>query len=148
MTETWRPIARTGGRYEVSDQGRVRCVRVALRGRTPGAPLVPSDPGFKGYAMVQIRRGDGSKLNLRVHTEVLTAFVGPRPDGLQGRHLDGDRTNNRLSNLVWGTPLENAADRERHGRTARGERHGNWIDGAAAAALARRKIAGLLGGTP
>lgn len=40
------------------------------------------------------------------------------------RHLDGDKRNTAPSNLVWGTARENAADRERHGRTARGLRNG------------------------
>jgi hypothetical protein len=40
------------------------------------------------------------------------------------RHLDGDHLNSHVSNLAWGTGKDNADDRERHGRTARGERHG------------------------
>lgn len=58
-----------------------------------------------------------------VHRFVLEAFVGPCPPGLECRHLDGDRGNNRLSNLCWGTTQENAEDRVRHGTTNRGERH-------------------------
>jgi hypothetical protein len=42
---------------------------------------------------------------------------------MQCRHLDGNRSNNRLDNLAWGTPLENGADKARHG-TAKGERNG------------------------
>jgi hypothetical protein len=40
------------------------------------------------------------------------------------RHLDGNKANNRLSNLVWGTYRENEADKLRHGTRARGESHG------------------------
>jgi hypothetical protein len=39
------------------------------------------------------------------------------------RHLNGIRTDNRPSNLAWGTPLENAADTARHGAQIQGERH-------------------------
>ncbi len=44
--------------------------------------------------------------------------------------------NNRVGNLRWGTAKENAADRERHGRTARGERNGytNYRDAEVAEA--------------
>lgn len=56
-----------------------------------------------------------------VHGMVLEAFVGPRPHDLQCRHLDGDSLNNELSNLRWGTALENIGeDRRRHGRIPRG----------------------------
>jgi hypothetical protein len=45
------------------------------------------------------------KVNLRgtrlVYELVLEAFVGAAPDGYQVEHLDGDRSNNRLSNLCW-----------------------------------------------
>ena len=54
---------------------------------------------------------------------VLTAFVGRCPDGMECRHINGNPANNRLDNLLWGTPTENAADRDLHGTTARGERN-------------------------
>jgi hypothetical protein len=57
-----------------------------------------------------------------VHRLVLRAFVGEPPTGHISRHLDGDPTNNALTNLKWGTPAENNADMVRHGRTSRGER--------------------------
>jgi hypothetical protein len=34
---------------------------------------------------------------------------------MECRHVDGDKRNNSLSNLAWGTPAENAADKVRHG---------------------------------
>lgn len=49
-----------------------------------------------------------------VHHIVLTTFVGPCPEGLECRHLDGVKTNCRLSNLAWGTVTENAEDRKKH----------------------------------
>lgn len=58
-----------------------------------------------------------------VHRLVLEAFRGPCPAGEVCRHLDGDPSNNRLDNLKWGTPQENAHDRIRHGTSLRGERH-------------------------
>lgn len=56
-----------------------------------------------------------------VHRLVLEAFVGPRRAGRQARHLNGDRYDNRLENLAWGTAKENAADKVRHGTQRRGE---------------------------
>jgi DNA invertase Pin-like site-specific DNA recombinase len=37
---------------------------------------------------------------------------------------DHSPANCDVGNLRWGTPQSNYADRDRHGRTAKGERHG------------------------
>lgn len=58
-----------------------------------------------------------------VHRLVLEEFVGPRPPGQECRHLDGDARNCHLDNLCWGTRLENAADKKRHGTLEQGECH-------------------------
>lgn len=60
---------------------------------------------------------------IHIHTLILITFVGPRPEGLQCRHLDGNRKNFAIDNLCWGTPLENGSDTVRHGRSTAGERH-------------------------
>jgi hypothetical protein len=74
-----------------------------------------------GYLCVNFGRG-----NTRViHRLVLEAFVGPCPEGSECRHLNGDRTDNRLENLAWGTPAENHADQYQHGTREAGERH-HW----------------------
>ena len=46
----------------------------------------------------------------RVHRMVLEAFVGPCPEGMQCRHLNDVKNDNRLNNLAWGTRKENSAD--------------------------------------
>jgi hypothetical protein len=58
---------------------------------------------------------DGNTKEFRIHRLVLEAFIGSRPVGMGCRHLDGDRTNNKLSNLKWGTQKENMADMFQHG---------------------------------
>ena len=75
------------------------------------------------YLKVNLRKRKGKKTTMLVHTIVLTAFVGPRPQGLVGRHLDGNTTNNRLTNLAWGTSKQNSDDCLRHGNRCRGEQH-------------------------
>ncbi|WP_371874734.1 HNH endonuclease [Streptomyces fulvorobeus] len=57
-----------------------------------------------------------------MHTIVLEAFVGVRPDGREAAHLDGNPTNNDVSNLAWVTHAENIAHRAAHGTKVRGER--------------------------
>jgi len=61
--------------------------------------------------------------NSNVHSLVLLTFTGPRPDGMEARHLNGDPYDNRLSNLVWGTGVENCRDTALHGRGPIGARN-------------------------
>ena len=41
---------------------------------------------------------------------VLETFISPCPKGEECRHLDGNKQNSNLSNLCWGTRLENRHD--------------------------------------
>ena len=76
---------------------------------------------ISGYESTLLSAGGKYKL-FSIHRLVLEAFIGSCPDGMECRHLNGVRTDNNVDNLAWGTPRENAADRESHGNTARGER--------------------------
>ncbi len=62
----------------------------------------------------------------RIHGLVLTAFVSPRPAGMQACHFpDRDTHNNRIDNLRWDTAKSNAADKVFHHMTNDGERNGS-----------------------
>lgn len=112
-TETeWRPIPDYEAQYEVSPAGDIRrCGRAARTGKgqgggaTIGRILKPSPvPG--GYRKVQLWR-NGSYQSLLVHRIVAAAFLGPRPEGHEVNHKDGDKTNNRVGNLEYMTRSEN-----------------------------------------
>lgn len=115
-SETWKPISGYEGRYEVSDMGRVRSLH--FRGHR-GSKVMTTVRNYSGYHVVSL--GSKPKKQYRVHVLVLEAFVGPRPEGMQGCHRDDDKDDNRLCSLRWDTPKANAAERN----TASGERHGN-----------------------
>jgi len=78
----------------------------------------------KGYVNVALRLNHKCK-SRRVHSLLLDAFVGPRPKQMVARHLDGNKLNNKLSNLKYGTRKENGQDMIKHGTSPRGERGGN-----------------------
>lgn len=54
-------------------------------------------------------------ISVAVHKLVLLTYVGPCPPLHECCHWDGDNTNNLLSNLRWGTRVENQADSSRIG---------------------------------
>ena len=49
-----------------------------------------------------------------LHRWVIEEFAGPPEEGQVCRHLDGDKTNNQVDNLCWGTQAENAKDSAEH----------------------------------
>lgn len=118
-TETWLPVVGYEGRYAVSDHGRVRSLeRTALTrggGSRPIRDRILKQASQGRYLVVGLCR-DGRMKSRGVHRIVLEAFVGPPAEGQQALHWDDDPTNNRLPNLRWGSPQENARDCIRNGR--------------------------------
>ena len=104
--EIWKPILGFQGRYEVSNKGRVRSLQ--YRGHEK-VNVMKASKNYAGYHVVTLGK---ERKQYRVHCLVLEAFVGARPDGMQGCHNDSDKNNNALSNLRWDTPKGNASDRE------------------------------------
>lgn len=50
-----------------------------------------------------------------MHVLVATAFISECPDNYQCCHKDGNRVNNKVSNLRWGTAESNQDDSWKHG---------------------------------
>lgn len=118
LTETWLPVVGWEGLYEVSDQGRVRSLprEVAFGERTRVVPSRILKPGRDVHGKLYVNLSNGSLRRVqRVHRLVLEAFVGPRPEGMEGCHFDDDNENNRLSNLRWDTHSGNMRDKVRNG---------------------------------
>lgn len=118
MTETWKPIPGFRG-YEVSDQGRVRSFK---KSRGAGVWTIEDNAqrvmkpskdsnGYWNLALLN----DGKRHRQRVGHLVLLAFVGPRPEGMETCHNNGDAGDDRLENLRYDTHAENMLDAKRHG---------------------------------
>jgi hypothetical protein len=71
----------------------------------------------------------------------MLTFEGPCPEGLEVCHGDGNKGNNVLSNLRYGTRLENAMDRALHGTDPKGERNPSAKLNEEAVADIRRRLA-------
>jgi len=115
LSEQWKSVVGFEAYYEVSDCGRVRSkARFSSNGREVLPCVLRHHIGTHGYASVRLCV-NGSKSTRNIHQLVLAAFVGPA-NGMEARHLDGNKIKNRLHNLKYGTGKENAADRRLHGR--------------------------------
>jgi hypothetical protein len=115
--ERWLPVPGYEGLYEASSLGMVRSLDRIVRTRGRGTRLSPGrvlafgtyDDGHKHVTFSR----DGKTRTFTVHSVILAAFVGPRPEGMQIRHFpDRDPANNRLDNLLYGTAKENMEDRD------------------------------------
>ena len=116
--ERWLPVVGFEGRYEVSDQGRVRsCDRaVTYRSRLGKLVSCPKDgvvlrPGLSSNGYLTVSLGRQSKM---VQELVAEAFLGPRPPGMLVCHKNGRKRVNRSLNLYYGTNSTNNRDVVRH----------------------------------
>jgi len=139
MNETWKPVLNYEDLYEVSDKGNVRTLeRVWYSGEhyQVARKIIPKLKNQKadqwGYLRVTLCK-NGKKKRRSVHSLVLESFVGTALENAQCRHLDGNKENNSLENLKWGTIKENAQDKKKHG-TQRG------MDGRTHTQKSKRKI--------
>jgi hypothetical protein len=118
--EIWKDVIGYEGKYKVSNHGNV--MSLLNKGRMLHKSFNP-----KGYHRVCLSSNNKIKMH-SVQKLVLEAFHSIRPSGLQAAHLDGNRTNNHLSNLKWVTCKENHYHRDYvHGNHIRGERNGSSI---------------------
>jgi len=118
--ESWRTVPDLQDQYEVSDQGRVRSLDRTINyvhGRTgtlctrrvKGTVLRPGEM-VSGHLHVAI-----GGISRTVHSLVAAAFIGPRPESQEVRHINGHPADCRAANLEYGTRSDNAEDSKRHG---------------------------------
>lgn len=113
--EEWRDIPGYEGYYKVSSLGRVYSVhRRTQPRRFSGGYCLSIRHHKNGYCFVALSK-NGEQRQYRVHRLVAAAFI-PNEDGLtEVNHIDGDKDNNKASNLEWCTRSENNAHAVRTG---------------------------------
>lgn len=110
--ERWKDINGWEGFYQISDFGRLKSLK---------RPFVPVDRILRpcvdkyGYLFAGLFRMGKRLACPKMHRLVLEAFVGPRPDGMECRHIDGERKNNKLDNIEWAMHETNELDKYGHG---------------------------------
>ena len=107
---TWKTIPNTDGIYQITKCGQIR-----ISPRTKHNPytrlkpgdLIKTHLGVQGYYMTNLKRPKGYVLTA-VHRLLMQAYRPTKRTGvLQINHIDGDKSNNSLSNLEWCTQHEN-----------------------------------------
>lgn len=105
--EIWKSVVGFEGFYEVSNFGRVKSLdRVDKRGRFQKGKIKTQINNGSGYMVVSLKK-DGKQKMRSVHRLVADSFI---PNPLHKpcvNHLDGDKSNNKVVNLVWCTYVEN-----------------------------------------
>ena len=93
----WRANIING--YDISTLGRVR--------NNKTSNIIKADEEEKGYQRLSIIV-NGKKKHFAIHRLVALAFI-PNPNNYpQVDHIDGDKTNNKVSNLRWCSNEQNA----------------------------------------
>lgn len=102
--ERWAPIPGYDG-YEASTHGRVRS--------NSGVLATGLNPATQRESVTLWNHG--APKTLTVHRLVLMAHDGIHDEATEVCHRNGDKGDNRLANLRWGTRSDNQREKVRHG---------------------------------
>lgn len=100
----WRAIPGYEGLYCISEFGDVMSYP---KGHYKTTRFLRGYTTIQGYRIVGLSKKGKRQWNLGVHRLVALAFIGPCPDDKEVNHIDGDPSNNHVSNLEYVTHAEN-----------------------------------------
>lgn len=104
--ERWRTVP-SDPTLEASSLGRLRVVPYQAPLPNGGVRTYGGEPTlgqWDGFRFIYCRRGYPTR---KAHRLICEAFHGPCPNGMECIHIDEDASNNKPTNLKWGTHKEN-----------------------------------------
>lgn len=112
MREEWKTIEGTKN-LEISSQGNIRYIDGRIK---------KTDSDAEGYRRTSILIG-GKYTRIRIHNLVAKAFI-PNPFNKRFvNHKNGNKADNRVSNLEWCTPRENSLLAIKNGQFCKNKRY-------------------------
>lgn len=102
MKEIWKDIRGYEGLYQVSNFGRVK----SFYGRTKEEIILSKSVDNKGYCRVILYKNNKPQLKL-IHRLVAIEFINNIDNKPQINHINGIKSDNKVSNLEWCTGSEN-----------------------------------------
>lgn len=107
----WRRVPGYEPYLEVNELGQVRSVERYVNHRNGSVSrmrpkILAQHPDPKGYLKIRTSVNN-KKTSIKVHRAVAEAFISNPENKPQVDHIDGDKTNNHVSNLRWVSNKEN-----------------------------------------
>lgn len=100
-TEEWRDVVDFENSYTVSSLGRIKAKK---RKGSRGGILKSGDSSGYPFVILTVK---GRAYGRRIHSLVARSFLGERPEDCEVNHVDGDKSNNQVSNLEYITHQQN-----------------------------------------
>lgn len=110
--EVWNDIVGFEDYYMVSNLGRVKRKSREVNNNSYGGKMIMKGKilspylSKKGYSTLRLQV-DNKRYSFPVHRLVAKAFIDNPDDKPQVNHIDGDKTNNNVTNLEWCNNSEN-----------------------------------------
>lgn len=102
MEEIWKDVVGYEGKYLVSNLGRIRSLY-------PIDVCLDLRPSSHGYTMVKLKWGRRG-INKSIHRLVAEAFI-PNPSMFDTvHHINAERSDNRVENLMWMSRSDNSSE--------------------------------------
>lgn len=115
MEEVWKDVKGYEGYYQVSNLGNIKSLERIIEnsGTRTGYYKIKErilkpreNKNRNGYYELSLRK-DGKEKRFKVHRLVACAFIENPYNKPEVNHIDGNKSNNCVSNLEWTTSKEN-----------------------------------------